>query len=100
MSRFGWKCDVASPLGLHGALAHGDRAGLGNPVYFRDGDLLRDNQDPLIITAAPYGPSIGIIKDNPFAPSDRQRELLEKAALTAPTMIIATRLLGRDNDRH
>jgi uncharacterized protein (DUF849 family) len=26
-------------------------------VYFRDGDLLPENQDPLIITAAPYGPS-------------------------------------------
>jgi uncharacterized protein (DUF849 family) len=26
-------------------------------VYFRDGDLLPENQDPLIITAAPYGPA-------------------------------------------
>jgi uncharacterized protein (DUF849 family) len=38
------------------ALGHADRAGLGNAVYFRDGDLLPENQDPLIITAAPYGP--------------------------------------------
>jgi hypothetical protein len=26
-------------------------------VYFRDGDLLPENQEPLIITAAPYSPS-------------------------------------------
>jgi uncharacterized protein (DUF849 family) len=26
-------------------------------VYFRDGDLLPENQEPLIITAAPYGPA-------------------------------------------
>ena len=26
-------------------------------MYFRDGDLLPENQEPLIITAAPYAPS-------------------------------------------
>jgi hypothetical protein len=44
--------------------------------------------------------SIGIIKDRPFAPTDRQRELLEKAVTTAPKMIAAMRMLGRGDDRH
>jgi hypothetical protein len=43
--------------------------------------------------------SIGIIKDRPFEPTDRQRELLERAALTAPKMIAANRLLGRPDGR-
>jgi hypothetical protein len=43
--------------------------------------------------------SIGIIKDQPFAPNDRQRGLLEKAAHTAPRMIVAKRLLGRGDGR-
>lgn len=44
--------------------------------------------------------SIGIIKGQPFAPTDRQRELLERAAATAPKMIVAFRLLGRPDERH
>jgi hypothetical protein len=44
--------------------------------------------------------SIGIVKGEPFQPSARQRELLEKAAVTAPKMIAARRLLGRPDGRH
>jgi hypothetical protein len=44
--------------------------------------------------------SIGIIKGRPFEPSVRQRELLEKAVVTAPKMIAAGRLLGRPDGRH
>jgi uncharacterized protein (DUF849 family) len=35
----------------------GTESTTGENVYFRDGDLLPENQDPLIITAAPYGPA-------------------------------------------
>jgi hypothetical protein len=44
--------------------------------------------------------SIGIIKGRPFAPTDRQRELLNRAVVTAPKMIAAMRMLGRADDRH
>jgi hypothetical protein len=43
--------------------------------------------------------SIGIIKGDPFDPSPRQRELLEKAATIAPKMIMATRLVPRADKR-
>ena len=43
--------------------------------------------------------SIGIIKGQPFEPSAGQRELLEKAVVTAPKMIVAGRLLGRPDQR-
>jgi hypothetical protein len=43
--------------------------------------------------------SIGIIKDRPFEPSPRQRELLEKAAAVAPKMILATRMVPRADER-
>jgi hypothetical protein len=43
--------------------------------------------------------SIGIVKGQPFEPSEHQRELLEKAADIAPRMIIAGRLLGRADRR-
>lgn len=44
--------------------------------------------------------SIGIVKGQPFAPSARQRELLEEAVETAPKMILATRQLGREDKRN
>ena len=44
--------------------------------------------------------SIGIIKGQPFRPTARQRELLEKAVDTAPRMILAMRKLGRPDERH
>src|SRR5262245_3717547 len=43
--------------------------------------------------------SIGIIKGRAFEPTTRQRELLEDAAVTAPKMILASRLLGRADGR-
>jgi hypothetical protein len=43
--------------------------------------------------------SIGIVKDRPFEPTKRQRELLENAVRTAPKMIMAKRLLGRPDRR-
>ncbi len=44
--------------------------------------------------------SIGIIKGRPFEPTDRQKELLEKAVETAPKMILALRQLGRTDGRN
>ncbi len=43
--------------------------------------------------------SIGIIKGQPFNPTDQQRALLKKAVETAPKMIMATRQLGRPDGR-
>ena len=39
--------------------------------------------------------SIGIVKGQPFEPTDKQKELLQKAVETAPRMILALRQLGR-----
>lgn len=44
--------------------------------------------------------SIGIVKGQPFEPSARQKELLQKAVETAPKMILANRQLGRPDGRH
>ena len=43
--------------------------------------------------------SIGIIKGQPFNPTDQQQPLLKKAVETAPKMILATRQLGRPDGR-
>ena len=43
--------------------------------------------------------AIGIIKDQPFEPTARQKKLLEKAVLRAPKMILANRKLGRSDKR-
>jgi hypothetical protein len=44
--------------------------------------------------------SIGIVKGQPFQPTTKQRELLKKAVETAPKMILATRQLGRPDNRN
>jgi hypothetical protein len=44
--------------------------------------------------------SIGLIKGQPFNPTDKQRELLKKAVETAPKMIMALRQLGRPDGRN
>jgi len=44
--------------------------------------------------------SIGIIKGQPFNPTDKQQELLKKAVETAPKMILAIRQLGRPDGRN
>lgn len=44
--------------------------------------------------------SIGIIKGQPFKPTKRQKELLDKAVKTAPKMILAFRKLGRPDGRN
>ncbi len=44
--------------------------------------------------------SIGIVKGEPFNPSERQSQLLDKAVKTAPKMILANRQLGREDGRH
>lgn len=44
--------------------------------------------------------AIGIIKDAPFKPTERQKKLLLKAVETAPKMILAVRQLGRDDGRN
>ena len=43
--------------------------------------------------------SIGIIKNQPFDPTAKQRDLLQRAVETAPKMILALRQLGRPDDR-
>jgi hypothetical protein len=44
--------------------------------------------------------SIGIIKGQPFNPTQKQQELLKKAVETAPKMIMAIRQLGRPDGRN
>ena len=44
--------------------------------------------------------AIGIVKGQPFEPTDKQQELLKKAIETAPKMIMATRQLGRPDGRN
>lgn len=44
--------------------------------------------------------SIGIIKGQPFKPTERQKKLLQKAVDTAPKMILALRQLGREDERN
>ena len=44
--------------------------------------------------------AIGIVKGQPFAPTEKQQELLKKAVETAPKMILATRQLGRPDKRN
>jgi hypothetical protein len=44
--------------------------------------------------------SIGIVKDRPFDPTEKQQELLQKAVKTAPKMILAMRQLGREDKRN
>ena len=43
--------------------------------------------------------SIGIVKGQPFEPTENQRKLLQKAVETAPRMIMAQRQLGRPDKR-
>jgi hypothetical protein len=43
--------------------------------------------------------SIGIIKGQPFNPTAKQQELLQKAVTTAPKIILALRQLGRSDRR-
>jgi hypothetical protein len=43
--------------------------------------------------------SIGIIKGQPFNPTQKQQEMLQKAVETAPKMIMALRQLGRPDGR-
>jgi hypothetical protein len=43
--------------------------------------------------------AIGIVKGEPFAPTEKQQALLKKAVETAPKMILATRQLGRTDKR-
>jgi len=44
--------------------------------------------------------AIGIVKGQPFQPTARQQELLQKAVVTAPRMLLAQRQLGRDDKRN
>ena len=44
--------------------------------------------------------SIGIIKGEPFKPTPKQRELLQKAVKVAPKMVLAYRKLGRPDGRY
>jgi hypothetical protein len=44
--------------------------------------------------------NIGIVKGQPFAPTDKQQALLKKTVETAPKMILASRQLGRPDKRN
>lgn len=85
--------------------ASGRRLNMMYPVdatYFDKLKAFVDHEPVEAITPELRGviASIGIIKGQPFEPTARQRELLEKAAVTAPKMIVAGRLLGRPDQRH
>jgi hypothetical protein len=43
---------------------------------------------------------IGIVKGQPFAPTENQTKLLQKAVETTPKMLLALRQLGRDDKRN
>jgi hypothetical protein len=43
---------------------------------------------------------IGIVKGQPFEPTEKQRELLQRAVETAPRMLLALRQLGRNDERN
>src|SRR5262245_19633831 len=43
--------------------------------------------------------AIGIVKGQPFAPTEEQARLLQKAVESAPKMILAARQLGRADKR-
>ncbi len=44
--------------------------------------------------------AVGIVKNQPFEPTETQKELLHKAVTTAPKMIMAARQLGRPDKRN
>ena len=44
--------------------------------------------------------AIGIVKGQPFSPTEKQQALLKKVVETAPKMILATRQLGRPDKRN
>jgi hypothetical protein len=44
--------------------------------------------------------AIGIVKGQPFNPTAKQQELLQRAVTTAPKMILALRQLGRSDERN
>jgi hypothetical protein len=44
--------------------------------------------------------NIGIVKGQPFTPTDKQQQLLKRAVETAPKMILATCQLGRPDKRN
>lgn len=44
--------------------------------------------------------NIGIVKGQPFTPSEKQKGLLQKAVETAPKMILASRQIGRPDKRN
>jgi hypothetical protein len=84
--------------------ASGRRLNMMYPIdstYYDKLKALVDHEPVEAITPELRGvlASIGIIKGQPFKPSARQRELLEKAVVTAPKMIFARRLLGRPDKR-
>ncbi|MNZ39543.1 hypothetical protein D3C78_570410 [compost metagenome] len=43
--------------------------------------------------------AIGIVKGQPFKPTDKEKELLQRSVETAPKMILASRQLGRPDER-
>jgi len=85
--------------------ASGKRIDMMYPVDFEYWEKLKafvDYEPVAAITFELRGvlASIGIIKGEPFEPTEREKELLTKAVTTAPKMILATRKLGRQDKRN
>ncbi|MET8796727.1 DUF1254 domain-containing protein [Nocardia sp. NPDC004568] len=85
--------------------ASGVRVNMMYPTDFTYWTKLKDfvDYEPVAaITAELRGvlASIGIVKGEPFAPTDRQRAQLDRAVTDAPRMILAGAQLGRDDERN
>ena len=85
--------------------ASGKRVEMMYPVdneYWRKLKAFIDYEPTKAITPELRGvlASIGIVKDKPFDPTDREKKLLRKAVETAPRMILAYRQLGRADGRN
>ncbi len=85
--------------------ASGQRLDMMYPVDSSYWTKLKEFVDHEPISAIPLEErgalaSIGIIKGQLFKPTERQQALLDKAVDMAPRMILARRLLGRDDKRH
>lgn len=85
--------------------ASGKRVDMMYPVDVTYWDKVKKFVDYEPYTAIPANTrgvlaSIGIIKGKPFNPTDKQKELLDKAVKTAAKMVLAFRQKGREDKRN
>ena len=84
--------------------ASGKRANMMYPTDASYWQKLKAFVDCEPLTAIPRGTrsallSIGMVKGKPFNLTAKQREMLKKAAETAPRMILRVAAVGRDDQR-